>query len=167
MKNRPDFIVIHTAASYLYNKERRVWEPMKDIDVEDIRAWHKTRGFAREGYHYIILDGNHSKRKDGDIDLGRPEYMIGAHTRGLNHRSIGICLVGHGDISQPSPAQMKTLNELVTKLMQKYGIPKVNVIGHRDVNSLIDRGLIDERYFTSKTCPGRLFDLNQFRSSLP
>ena len=39
------------------------------------------------GYHKII-------RRSGKIENGRPEYWIGAHVKGKNHISLGVCLIG-------------------------------------------------------------------------
>lgn len=39
------------------------------------------------GYHYVI-------RRDGSIEKGRPDDMVGAHTSGQNANSLGICYEG-------------------------------------------------------------------------
>ena len=59
----------------------------KDYTVEDIDRWHRQRGFARVGYHYVI-------RLDGTIQQGRPLDIAGAHCIGHNAHSIGICYIG-------------------------------------------------------------------------
>lgn len=62
-----------------------------DIGVEEIRQWHvEERGWSDIGYHYVI-------RRDGTLEKGRPLTRMGAHVRGRNKNTIGICLVGgHG-----------------------------------------------------------------------
>ena len=53
-------------------------------DVESIDAYHKSLGWEGIGYHYYI-------RKNGDIYSGRPEWRAGAHTKGHNIGTLGIC----------------------------------------------------------------------------
>ena len=55
--------------------------------ANDIRSWHKKRGFNDIGYHYVIL-------LDGTIEVGRAEDQIGAHCSNHNANSIGICYIG-------------------------------------------------------------------------
>jgi N-acetyl-anhydromuramyl-L-alanine amidase AmpD len=62
-----------------------------------IDKWHRDRGWAGIGYHFVI--GNDSKIEglsfyDGRIEMGRPINKSGAHVRGHNSTSIGICLIG-------------------------------------------------------------------------
>ena len=58
-----------------------------DFSVRDIRAWHKAQGWADVGYHYVV-------RLDGTVQEGRPLEQAGAHCKGHNDRSIGICYIG-------------------------------------------------------------------------
>jgi N-acetylmuramoyl-L-alanine amidase len=95
-----------------------------DIGVEEIRRWHLSRGWRDVGYHYII-------RRDGDLDLGRPVEQMGAHARGSNHDSIGICLVGGKPEVNFTQWQWEWLAQLVKKLMQIH--PAAIVLGHKDV----------------------------------
>ena len=70
-------IVVHSSAT----------KPSMDIGVDEIRQWHLARKFRDVGYHYII-------RRCGEIELGRNISETGAHVRGHNKHSIGICMVG-------------------------------------------------------------------------
>ena len=56
-------------------------------DIKVIKKWHKARKFKDVGYHYFI-------RKDGLIQKGRDIMQVGAHCKGQNSASIGICLSG-------------------------------------------------------------------------
>ena len=69
-----DLIVIHCSAT---RTDRCFTE-------HDLEAAHRRRGFNGCGYHFYI-------RKNGDIKTMRPVGRIGAHARGCNARSIGIC----------------------------------------------------------------------------
>ncbi len=59
----------------------------RDYTVEDIDRWHKNRGWRSIGYHYVIY-------RDGTVHEGRPLKQIGAHCKGHNYHSIGICYIG-------------------------------------------------------------------------
>ena len=83
------------------------------------------------GYHYVI-------DLDGKVEVGRPLTMTGAHCKGWNDHSIGICYVGGLDIFGNSkdtrtPAQKKSMSELVQNLMDTYPTI-VRVLGHRDTS---------------------------------
>jgi len=94
--------------------------------VEDITQWHKARGFATIGYHYVIY-------LDGSVHKGRPEEQVGAHTLGQNSNSIGVCYIGGLDKDgKPkdtrTPEQKAALKVLVADLKAKY--PESTVHGH-------------------------------------
>lgn len=59
----------------------------RDVSVADIRRWHKARGFVDVGYHYVVY-------LDGSVHEGRPLAQVGAHCRGHNAHSVGVCYVG-------------------------------------------------------------------------
>ena len=58
-----------------------------DIGAKDIDRWHREKGWLGCGYHKVI-------RRDGTVEDGRPMNKAGAHVRGINRQSIGICLAG-------------------------------------------------------------------------
>ncbi|MFZ2587888.1 MAG: N-acetylmuramoyl-L-alanine amidase [Alphaproteobacteria bacterium] len=91
-------------------------------DVAEIRRWHKARGWADVGYHFVI-------RRDGEIEVGRTLDMIGAHCEGHNADSVGTCLVG---VCEFTEAQFKALRRVQGMLEGMLG--KVEVFGHRDFN---------------------------------
>lgn len=102
---------------------------MTDVDAAWIDREHRKRGWAKIGYHYVI-------RRDGALEPGRALEEIGAHARGHNAYSIGICMVGGLDAGlKPennfTPEQWATLASLVGELHRRY--PKAEVLGHRDL----------------------------------
>lgn len=136
---RIDTIVVHCSAT----------REGKDYTVEDIRRWHKDRGYSDIGYHYVVY-------RDGSIHEGRPLELPGAHVKGHNARSIGICYVGGLDSNVKSkdtrtPQQKASLLSLIKKLKRDY--PHARVVGHRDLSP--DRngnGKVD-RWEWLKDCP--------------
>ena len=105
----------------------------KDIKASDIRRWHKQDGFEDIGYHYVI-------DLDGTVEVGRPQDQIGAHCKGHNKDSIGICYIGGLDkFGLPkdtrTPAQKQALARLIWRLTLtalKEGFGLVEVHGHHD-----------------------------------
>lgn len=143
-----EYLVIHHSES----KDGR------SHDWESIRTYHKLdNGWKDIGYHYGL-------EYVGDklvLQKGRAEDVPGAHCRnaGMNQKSLGICLVGNFDVQIPTLEQLNALTILVRDLMAKYSIPAHKVIGHREAQEM-------ELPKATKTCPGRLFNLDKFKSML-
>ena len=102
----------------------------KELTAFDLDTMHRRRGFNGTGYHYYI-------RKDGTTLLTRPIERIGAHVRGFNAESIGICYEGGLDCrGRPAdtrtPEQRAALRLLVHQLQAKF--PGCRVCGHRDLS---------------------------------
>lgn len=113
------YIIIHCAAT----------KPSQDIGAAEIRRWHRKQGWKDIGYHHVI-------RRDGTVEPGRPEDRAGAHAKGYNSMSIGVCLVGGLDEegrSEPTytPEQWRSLAALVCDLHSRY--PDAEIIGHNNV----------------------------------
>lgn len=106
--------------------------PSMDIGRDRIDEWHRERGFNEIGYHYVI-------RRSGEIEFGRDKETEGAHVRGHNMRSLGICLVGGMSALDNRPdfnytrAQLRILDELLTDLTEQH--PDARVLGHRDTDA--------------------------------
>lgn len=101
------------------------------------------------GYHYYI-------RRNGRLEETRPLERMGAHAKGFNAHSIGICYEGgldeHGHYADTrTEAQKKTMAELIIHLKQQFPTI-VNILGHRDLPGV------------QKACP--CFDATQLRPLL-
>jgi N-acetylmuramoyl-L-alanine amidase len=99
-----------------------------DVGAAEIERWHRQRGFLAIGYHFVI-------RRNGVIEKGRDETVIGAHVENHNATTIGICMVGGIDLmGKPednfTAAQYATLHSLLKELQARY--PNTQVLGHRD-----------------------------------
>lgn len=97
----------------------------RETTVEELRGWHKARGFEDVGYHRVI-DGS------GAVHATRPLTMQGAHALGANHDSWGICVMGDNtkDTRRWTEAQIEALERLVDAACEL--IPGLVVCGHRD-----------------------------------
>lgn len=96
----------------------------------DLDTMHRRRGFNGTGYHYYI-------RRDGTLFFTRPLERIGAHAKGFNEGSVGICYEGGLDCGgRPAdtrtPEQRAVLLLLVAQLLEKF--PGSRVCGHRDLS---------------------------------
>ena len=120
-RTKTDMIVIHCSAT----------PADMDIGVEKIKHWHVVEnGWDDVGYHYVI-------KRDGTLETGRDESMVGSHARAVNGTSIGICLIGGSNKSGDwennfLPEQFDTLEQLISTLQDKYDIKKI--IGHYEVD---------------------------------
>lgn len=114
-----------------------------DIGAREIREWHLKRGFSDIGYHNVI-------RRDGTLEHGRDLAISGAHAKGYNENSIGVCLIGGVDMNGDPQAnytdeQYKTLRGYLDTMSEIFD---AEVIGHRDLPNV------------SKACPS--FDVQQW-----
>jgi len=115
----------------------------RDYSVATLMAWHRQRGFLTVGYHYVI-------DLQGTVHIGRPLAMIGAHCRGHNARSIGVCYIGGVARDGRTPkdtrteAQKEALARLLRELHARY--PAARLHGHRE--------------FANKACPS--FDCHEY-----
>lgn len=100
-----------------------------DIGKAEIDRWHRQRGWLGIGYHYVI-------RRNGTTEKGREDDRPGAHTRGHNKHSIGVCLVGGVADDKVTAeanfteAQMVALWGLLHALQAHH--PNAAVWGHRN-----------------------------------
>jgi N-acetyl-anhydromuramyl-L-alanine amidase AmpD len=148
MRRRTDYIVIHCSAT----------PPSSDIGADEIDDWHKAKGWSGIGYHAVI-------RRDGNIEFGRPFDEVGAHVKGQNYRSVGVCLVG--GVNEDGSAednftteQLKSLTAIVATLERAY--PGAEVLGHRDLSpDLNGDGVVDQSEWV-KECP--CFDVRGWRT---
>ena len=105
------------------------------FSVEALRAEHLRRGFRDIGYHYYI-------RRDGTVANTRPITLVGAHVKGMNAHSIGICYEG-GLNEDGKPADTRTaaqrfaLIDLLTILRHQY--PEAQIAGHYQLSASIHK----------------------------
>lgn len=118
-----DYIVVHSSAS----------PEGREDTVEDIHRWHKARGFKDIGYHFII-------ELDGIVFEGRPISQQGAHVKGFNKNSIGVCYIGGTSNDRDrkpkdtrTPEQKPSLRKLLSDLKDMF--PNAKIVGHRDLTA--------------------------------
>ena len=137
MMRKINKIVIHCSAT----------RSSMDVGVKEIRSWHVDgRGWRDIGYHVVV-------RRNGSIEIGRPLEISGAHAKGFNKDSIGVCWVG-GVNDQIKPENNMTSKQeqalwgVVKGFMEKFDLGKEDVVGHRDLPDV------------NKACPS--FDVKEW-----
>ena len=120
-----DKIIIHCSAT----------REGENISPSQIREWHVARGFKTIGYHFVIT-------LDGRTHVTRSLTQVGAHCKGQNKNSIGICYVGGLDVNgKPkdtrTDAQKDAMRRLINVLLSSY--PNLTIHGHNE--------------FANKACP--------------
>lgn len=104
-------------------------ENRKRISAKDIHKMHINFGWDGIGYHKIIC-------RSGKVENGRPEYWIGAHVKGKNEISLGVCLIGRDNFTNK---QFISLEKVLKSWKLLY--PEALILGHCDTGN------------TQKTCP--------------
>ena len=131
-----DTAIIHCSVAD-YGSYRWFW----NVHVRD-------NGWDDIGYHFIILNSKskHQETKveldidnDGRVLRCRDIDVAGAHCKGDNENSVGICLVG---VDLFSARQLFSLMNLIWEL--KYMYPNIKIKGHYEMESGIRQ---------DKTCP--------------
>ncbi len=136
---RIDYLVLHCSAT----------REGQELPPEALERAHRLRGFNGTGYHYYI-------RRDGTTVGTRPLKLVGAHVKGYNKYSIGICYEGgldaQGHACDTRTAQQRTaLRALVARLLRRF--PQARVCGHRDLSADLNGNGRVEPHEWLKQCP--------------
>jgi len=129
-------IIVHCSAT------RTDWmaQSSPSEQLQEIRKWHvEGNGWSDIGYHAYIS-------RTGDILQARPIEIQGAHVKGHNADSIGVCLAGgFGSSSEDravdhyTPEQLAALWKFIKDARDMYG-DAISVHGHNE--------------YANKACPG-------------
>ena len=135
------FLVVHTSASRP--------EQARNLDIHAVNEMHKLRNFTMVGYHHLITT-------DGRVQNGRPYNKMGAHVKGHNHESLGICLAGGLDENgKPADTYSGSQKAALVMVLRSLKVlcPQAEILGHRDLSPDTDgNGQVDEWEWV-KACP--------------
>jgi hypothetical protein len=122
----------------------------KPVDWEAIDRYHtEVNGWSDIGYHF----GVEYVGEEVTVQVGRPLSKSGAHTKGMNDRAVGICVVGDYDKYKPNKDVLDVCIALGKEVNKELGIS-------------IDRNFYHNQ-FSHKSCPGSKFpELGKFRGLL-
>lgn len=136
-----DYIVIHHSLTKDY----------RTVSWQAIRRYHMDEyGWSDIGYHFGV------ERVNNHIEalIGRPIWKIGAHVKGHNHNTLGVCVVGNWDKDKPPQSILRySIQRVVIPLLLTKADPMKYVdyvVGHNFFNS-------------AKSCPGKFFDMDEYR----
>lgn len=107
-------------------------------DVVSIKQLHMNeRGWRDIGYHWVVT-------RQGEVQVGRPEDEPGAHCKGFNSESFGICLGGRHNFDY---VQLEAMRDFTVQKLKQYGLSWQNVFCHHELDK------------QGKTCPNLPGDL--------
>ncbi len=131
MDNKPNKIIIHHSGDQTPGNQ-----------LKRIESWHefqfgmKSRRGYWGGYHFLI-------ERSGEIIKTRDLDEEGAHCKGRNSESIGVCLAGNFDFEIPTVAQKKALVEVEMNIRGALNLGKADIYYHFE--------------FADTHCPGYYF----------
>lgn len=118
--------------------------------AQTVDGWHRNRNWRGIGYHFLIGNGvpgpsnKYDPKHDGLIYEGRPLYVKGAHVKGHNDYTWGVCLIGNGSFTWKQLIALKQLMSFLRTYQRsgglEYGPPWRTVYTHNDLGG--------------KRCPG-------------
>ena len=111
-----------------------------DVNGNKVERHLHGKAWLDVGYEFFIS-------KKWGIQRGRALHLIGAHTRGYNSKSIGICLSGSKEFTDQQLAQ---LEYLITSLIYQFGNHRVKPHNFYD---------------KTKSCPN--FKIERFKQYVP
>lgn len=143
--NDVKWIVLHCSASLYGN-----------ADIVD--KWHRENGWDQIGYHWLVCNcySTYDEWKyrrpnlayDGLIQKGRSEQFQGAHVKGHNWETVGVCLIGLAEGGGGfSSRQLESARKLCYEISARFP-NALGVKGHYEFTS-------------NKTCPD--INLDYFR----
>lgn len=142
---RIDSIVIHCSAT----------RENTDYSFDRLKSDHKKRGFRTAGYHYYI-------KRDGQIFKGRQLDEIGAHAKGHNRFSVGICYEGGLDkngkpedtrTEEQKGAILDVINTIMTATQDDFQRGVKQILGHRDLSEDKNKNGKIDSWERMKECP--------------
>jgi len=115
-----------------------------------IRKYHtQTLHWQDIGYHAgveLVFSGNELCY---EILIGRMWDIAGAHTKGQNQHSLGICFIGNFDAILPTDSQLIAGAKLISLWLKYSNLTLSDIFPHHQ--------------FAVKTCPGNLFDMDRLK----
>ncbi len=138
-RRRTEYVMWHCSAT----------PPSKDIGSGQIDIMHKAKGWDGIGYGLVVC-------RDGHIEVGEDLKKAGAHVKGINNISIGICMIGGVDedgkaennFTDEQWQAAKHVFEFMTLLY-----PDAKHLGHRDMSPDLDGDGRVQRHEYMKDCP--------------
>ena len=132
-----DTLVVHHSAS------------ANNVRPELIKRWHLDRGFRDVGYHFLVTVA-------GTLFYGRPVEDVGAHVKGHNQHSLGICVIGDMRYpDDPKQAWSTPQHETLARVIEAFWLfyPEGTVVGHSDLADTKCPGIGNARLIADRLKP--------------
>lgn len=96
--------------------------------LQEVQRFHQnSRGWKDIGYHFLI-------GPDGTVFEGRPLGMVGSHSP-PNSGRVGVCFIGNFKQERPSQAALGASQQLIRALVERGGVQRGALEGHKDQRS--------------------------------
>jgi N-acetyl-anhydromuramyl-L-alanine amidase AmpD len=128
--HEPKFITIHHTA-VKQNPKKALKDKLKSLQEFSQRASTLANGKPKPvwpdvPYHFYIGE-------NGEVAEGRSLWFVGdTNTEYDPTGHILVTLEGNFEEEEPTPAQLKSTEQLVSWLAQKYQVPLTKIKGHKD-----------------------------------
>lgn len=134
-KSRPQLQIVGVTVHH----QGEVWPADQDVAayLRRLQAWSRqARNWIDVPYHYIVAP-------DGRIYLGRPIHWAGdSNTDYDTMGQLQVMLLGNFEVQQPTDEQLRSLVDLLGRLLTEHALPQDRIAVHR--------------HHTAQTvCPGR------------
>lgn len=136
---KTEYIVWHCSAT----------PPSMDIGSAQIDIMHKAKKWDGIGYGMVV-------RRDGRLEMGEDLKKAGAHVKGLNRVSVGICMIG--GVDEDGNAENNFTDEQWKAAKHVYEFftllyPTAKHVGHRDLSPDLNSDGRVQRHEFLKDCP--------------
>jgi len=116
-----------------------------------IRKWHTEKlGYDAIGYHCGVELVKSGEELYYEILMGRMWDIAGAHTRGHNVNSLGICFIGNFDTEAPKEEMIQMGAEVIALWLNLFNLSIDAIYPHR-------------HFASYKSCPGSKFDMDYLK----
>lgn len=109
-QKKVDAIIVHNSGS-------------NNDTVESVVDYHRKK-WSDVGYNWMIANGT--------IYVGRSTMFVGAHTRGNNDGSVGVCAIGNYMSKLPKKKDIEALVRILSIECFARGLSSDKIIGHRE-----------------------------------
>lgn len=137
----PKIITVHH--SLTRDSETVSWGAIRNYHIE-------TLGWTDIGYHCGVELVESGYQAYYEALLGRMWDVSGAHTRGHNQNSLGICFIGNYDKIPPRKEMLETGAKVIALWLKLFDLSVDDIHSHHNFN-------------IHKSCPGKLFDMDHLK----
>lgn len=114
----------------------------KDQTIQQIHNYHIGKGWIGIGYNFLVY-------KNGEVYKGRGLEYVGAHCKGYNTHTVGICAVGDFENELMTQEQKQSIVKLISDIFSQYPNKIEFIKGHKE--------------FAATDCPGKNYPIDEIK----